>query len=133
MAQSDESYDLALAAASLRAESPDVHMLLRALCTGLADALGDRLHVQRTSGLLRRSDTITSVEIALANDQFEATIEGSALRCTIGHLSGGIRIRTESVDMDQWIMRLLAALQEEAAHNESARMALERIVLGGSA
>jgi hypothetical protein len=133
MAQLDDSYDLALAAASLRADSPDVHGLLRALCAGLTDALGERLHVQRGGGRLRKSDVITSVQITLANDQFDATIDGSLLRCTVGHLSGGIRIRSETVGMDEWIMRLLGALQAEAAHNESARQALEHIVLGGHA
>lgn len=133
MVQSDDSFDLALAAASLRADSPDVHALLRALSVGLADALGDRLRVQRGGGRFRRSDAVTAVQASLANDQFDATIDGSSLRCSIGHLSGGVRIRTEEVDMDTWIVRLLGALQAEAAHNESARVALEHIVLGGNA
>jgi hypothetical protein len=133
MAQPDDSFDLAMAAASLRADSPDVHALLRALSVGLDDALGDRLRVQRGGGRFRRSDAVTSVQATLANDQFDATIEGSALRCTIGRLSGGVRIRSEDVDMDTWILRLLTALQAEAAHNESARQALEHIVLGGHA
>lgn len=131
MAQPDDSFDLAMAAASLRADSPDVHALLRALSVALDDALGDRLRVQRGGGRFRRSDAVTSVQATLANDQFDATIEGSALRCTIGRLSGGVRIRSEDVDMDTWILRLLTALQAEAAHNESARLALEHIVLGG--
>jgi len=33
--------------------------------------------------------------------------------------------------MDQWLVRLLGALQREAVHNESARVALENIVIGG--
>jgi len=133
MTQTDDSRDLAMAAASLRADSPDVHALLRALSVGLEDALGDRLRVQRGGGRFRRSDAITSVQATLANDQFEATIEGSSLRCSVGHVSGGVRIRTEDVDMDTWIIRLLTALQAEAAYNESARQALEHIVLGGTA
>ena len=133
MTQMDDSYDLALAAASLRSSSPDVHVLLKALCQALSDTLGERLRIQRGGGRLRKSDAITSVQISMTNDQFEATIDGSLLRCTVGHLSGGIRIRSESVGMDEWIFRLLGALQAEAAHNESARQALENIVLGGHA
>ena len=132
MAQSGDSYDLALAAASLRADSPDVHALLRALCVGLSDALGNRMCVQRSRGLLHKSDTITAVQITLAEEQFDAILEGSGLRCTIGHLSGGIKIRSEAVEMDTWLTRLLGGLQTEAAHNEAARLALEHIVLGGS-
>jgi hypothetical protein len=131
MAQMDGSYDLNLAAASLRSSSSDVHLLLKALCHELADTLGARLKIQRGTGRLRKSETITSVQITMANELFEAAIEGSSLRCAVGHFSGGVRIRNESVDMDEWIIRLLGALQDEAAHSESARRALENIVIGG--
>ena len=40
------------------------------------------------------------------------------MRCTIGHSSGGIRIRSEQVGMDAWLTRLLTTLQAEAAHSE---------------
>lgn len=132
MTQMGDSYDLTLAAAALRSNSSDVHLLLKALCDELADTLGNRLKVQRGSGRFRKSDTITAVEIAMAGDSFEATVDGSTVRCTIGHVSGGIRIRSESVDMDEWIIRLLKALQAEAAHSDAARQALENIVIGGS-
>jgi hypothetical protein len=133
MTELDDSYDLALAAASLRSNSPDVRVLLKALCQQLTGTLGERLRIQRARGRLRKSDAITSVQISMPNDQFDAIIDGSVLRCSVGHLSGGIRIRSETVDMDEWIIRLLRALQAEAAHSEAARQALENIVLGGRA
>jgi hypothetical protein len=131
MTQMGDSYDLTLAAATLRSNSSDVHVLLKALCDELSDAVGDRLRVQRGSGRFRKSDTITSVQITMGNDAFEATVDGSTVRCTIGRVSGGIRIRSESVPMDEWIVRLLGALQAEAAHSDAARQALENIVIGG--
>jgi hypothetical protein len=131
MSFSDDSDELRLAAASLRSNSSDVHILLKALCDELADTLGDRLRVQRAGGRFHKSDAISSVSIALGGSQFEAAVDGAALRCQVGHVSGGIRIRSESVDVDQWILRLLQALKEEAAHSDSARQALENIVIGG--
>lgn len=131
MAPVDDSYDLTLAAASLRSNSADVHVLLKALCAELADTLGERLHVQSAGGRLRKSNAIASVRIVMGGDTFEAAIEGPVLRCSVGHFSGGIRIRSETVDVDEWIVRLLGALQAEAAHSESARLALEHIVIGG--
>jgi hypothetical protein len=131
MTQMGDSYDLTLAAATLRSNSSDVHVLLKALCDELSDAVGERLRVQRGSGRFRKSDTITSVQITMGNDAFEATVDGSTVRCTIGRVSGGIRIRSESVPMDEWIVRLLGALQAEAAHSDAARQALENIVIGG--
>ncbi|NNN02035.1 MAG: hypothetical protein HKL86_09425 [Acidimicrobiaceae bacterium] len=127
----DDSYDLTLAAASLRSSSGDVHILLNALCAGLADTVGEQLHVERSRGRLRRSGDIIAVRIAIANESFEASVDGPMLRCSVGHSSGGIRIRSESLDVDEWIIRLLGALQSEAAHSENARQALENIVIGG--
>ena len=105
----DDSYDLALAASSLRSNSSDVHALLKALCAELSDTLGERLHVERAGGRLHKSDAIASVHITLGPDAFEAVIEGSvACAAPSGTSSGGIRIRSETVDVDQWIVRLLA-------------------------
>jgi hypothetical protein len=68
----------------------------------------------------------------MEDDQFEAEVDGPTLRCTIGHSSGGIRIRSEKVDMDTWLSRLLAVLQAEADHSQAVRQALENIVIGGN-
>lgn len=132
MTQMGDSYDFTLAAATLRSNSSDVHILLKALCDELADTLGERLKIQRGSGRFRKSEAVSSVQITMANDSFDAVVEGSSVRCTIGHVSGGIRIRNEAVDMDTWIVRLLQALQTEATHSDAARRALENIVIGGN-
>ncbi len=132
MQDDDSSLDLNVAAATLRANSTDVHILLKALCDELAPVLDSRLKIERASGLLRRSNTITSVQIAMSNNVFEATLDGASVRCSVGHVSGGIRIRNEVVTMDGWLVRLLGALKDEAAHSDAARQALEHIVIGGT-
>src|ERR1700722_4919643 len=110
----DESFDLELAAASLRADGSDVHILVTVLADKLADALGTRLEVKRAGGRFRKSDQVRSLRISMGEDQFDAEVDGGALRCTIGHTSGGIRIRTEKVDVDAWLARLLGELKAEA-------------------
>ncbi len=132
MKDDDSSLDLNFAAATLRANSGDVQLLLKALCDDLSLALGTRLNIEHVSSRLRKSSAIASVHISMANDVFEAALDGATLRCSIGHVSGGIRIRNENVTMDEWIARLLGALKEEAAHSDAARQALERIVIGGT-
>lgn len=127
----DGSFDLELAAASLRADLSDVHVLLKVLVDQLGDALGDRLRVERAGGLFRKSDQVRSLDVAMDADQFTAVVDGSTLRCTIGHASGGIRIRSEQVDVDTWLTRLLAALRVEAVHSQATRQALERMLIGG--
>ena len=132
MTDTGDSFDLELAAAQLRADSSDVGILLKVLVDQLSDALGPRLQVQRAGGRFRKSDEIRSLRIAMEDDQFEAEVDGPTLRCTIGHSSGGIRIRSEKVDMDTWLSRLLAVLQAEADHSQAVRLALENIVIGGN-
>ena len=111
MTFADDSDDLRMAAASLRSNSSDVHILLKALCDELSETLGERLHIERAGGRFHKSDAISSVTISIAGSQFEAVVDGAAL---------------------QWILRLLEALKDEAAHSDSARRALENIVIGGN-
>ena len=127
----DGSFDLELAAASLRADGSDVHILVKVLADQLADALGSRLTVER-AGRFRKSEEIKSLTIALGDDQFDARIDGSTLTCTIGRTSGGIRIRSEKVDIDTWLNRLLTVLKAEAATSQAVRLALENMVIGGN-
>lgn len=126
---SDQPFDLDLAAATLQANSSDVRMLLQLLVSQLSDVLGPRLVVERT-GRLRRGD-IKAVQATIGGDILRAEVEGLSLRCSAGHSSGGIRIRTDSITMDEWVRRLLSAVQEEAGRSEAARQALENIVIGG--
>jgi hypothetical protein len=132
MTSMDDSYDLNMAAAMLRSNSTDLRLLLKALSDELSDTLGDRLHVQRGGSRFKKSEVISSVQINMASDQFEAVVDGSDLHCTVGHFSGGIRIRNEVVEVNVWIVKLLEALQAEAAHSETARQALENLVIGGN-
>jgi hypothetical protein len=112
-------------------DTKDVRALLKALAAQLAGPLGDRLKVQREGGLFRKSEEVRSLSATIGNEDFEAALNGASVACIIGRASGGIRIRSDRVDMDEWLRRLLQALQAEAAHSESARLALENMVIGG--
>jgi len=126
----DAAFDLSMAVSQLASNTTDLRIMLKLLVSQLADVLGDRLVVER-AGRFRKSDEIKSVRITLGGDTLEAVVEGASVRCSIGHSSGGIRIRSEQVGMDEWLTRLLATLQSEAAHSEQTRLALENIVIGG--
>src|SRR5665647_3823666 len=102
----DDSFDLEMAAASLRADLTDVHILLKVLVDQLRDTLGDRLRVERGGGRFRKTDEIKSVQISMGTDHFDAVVDGAGLLCTIGHASGGIRIRSDQVDVEAWICLL---------------------------
>jgi hypothetical protein len=132
MAGTDDSMDLELAAASLRADGSDVRVLMKVLADTLTEALGPRLEVKRSGGRFRKSDDIRSLRISLDDDLFEVEMDDGSVQCTIGHASGGIRIRSEKVDLDGWLARLLASLKAEAANSLALRSALETIVIGGN-
>ena len=127
----DPSFDLSMAVAQLASNSTDLRIMLKLLVAQLADVLGDRIVVERAGGRFRKSEDIKSVRVTLGDDVLEAVVEGATVRCSIGHSSGGIRIRSEQVGMDEWLTRLLTTLQAEAAHSEQTRRALENIVIGG--
>jgi len=128
----DDGFNLELAVSALASNATDVRIMLKMLVSELASALSGRLQVERPGGLLRRSEEIRAVQVVLGDDVLRAEVDGGSVRCTIGHSSGGIRIRSEQVDMGTWLKRLLGALQAEAARSETTRMALENIMIGGT-
>jgi hypothetical protein len=127
-----DEFDLPMALSVLQSNSSDLRIMLKLLVVQLADVLGDRCRVEHAGGRFRKSDEIKSVQITLGDDTLAADVEGASVRCSIGHASGGIRIRSEQVTMDAWLTRLLTILHMEAAHSEQTRLALEHIVIGGS-
>jgi hypothetical protein len=129
----DDAFDLELATTTLLGENKDVKTLLKVLVSQLAEPLGERLRVERQGGFLRKSDDVRSIRVGLQDEDFEATLKGGSVECTIGHSSGGIRIRSQKVGMDVWLRRLLGSLQAEAEHSQAARLALENVVIGGQA
>jgi hypothetical protein len=130
VAENDDAFDLDLAAATLRANSSDVRAMLHALAAQLTEVLGPRLAVERAGGRFRKSSQVQALQVTLGDDVLRAVVDGPSLHCTVDHSSGGIRIRSQQVAVEEWLKHLLGALRQEAAHSESARQALENIVIG---
>ena len=103
-----DALDLSMAVSQLASNSTDLRIMLKLLVSQLSDALGDRITVER-AGRFRKSDEIKNVRIVLGDDTLEAAVDGGSVRCSVGHSSGGIRIRSEQVSMDAWLTSLLTA------------------------
>ena len=130
-ADDDAGIDLQAAVVSLESSASDGKMLLRLLVSELGEVLGDRLTVERSGGGFRKkSSEIKRISIRLGDEDLEAIADGPSINCTIGHSSGGIRIRSEKTEMSQWLSRLLSILSAEAQRSQATRQALENIVIG---
>jgi hypothetical protein len=129
---SGDPLDLELATTALLADNHDVRNLLKLLARQLAGTLGARVDVQRQGGLLRKSEEVRRLRVRIGDEEFLADVDKQQVTTTIGHDSGGIRIRTERVSTQEWLTRLLGQLQKEAVSNQASRMAIENIVMGGA-
>jgi hypothetical protein len=126
--------DMQVAAAALLADNKDVKVMLRVLGKALHDSVGDRVEIVHASGGLvhRQSEEIKSITVHLDQDDFQAQLDGRSVHCSVGRSSGGIRIRNETLPVEQWLGRLLSALQREAVNNQNARTALQNVIVGGT-
>jgi hypothetical protein len=129
-AAAGDAFDLSMAVSTLASNSSDLRIMLGALVGQLSEVLGNRLVIERAGGRFRKSDEIKTVSITLGSDTLQADVDGGSVRCSIGHASGGIRIRNEQVSMEAWLTKLLTILRDEAAHSDQTRLALEHIVIG---
>jgi hypothetical protein len=129
-----DQMDMQLAAAALLADNKDVKMMLRVLGKTLHDSFGDRVDIARAPGgmLHRQSEEVKAITVHLDQDDYQAQLDGHAVQCTVGRSSGGIRIRNENLPIEKWLERLLNALQKEAINNQSARAALQNVIIGGT-
>jgi len=119
------------AIAMIAANQGDNQILFRVVAQGLADAL-DAFCVRTYAGRFgRRAQQLESVGIDLGERAFTLSLERGRLAATISRTSGGIRISMEKVQVDEWLKGLRDELAVQAAHSETARLALERMVMEG--
>jgi hypothetical protein len=122
-----------LAASAVLADTSDVRLMLQSLGRSLQSTLPERVELaRRVGGLFRRpSEELSSVTVHLGQDDYVAELAGHGVRCTVGRTSGGVRIRTEELAVQDWLDRLLDALEALAEGNQNARMALQNMITGG--
>jgi hypothetical protein len=120
----DEDFDLL--AASLRADGGDVDRFFTVLVAKLADALPDRVEVER-SGFLGRSKP-KAVSVALGDNRYEAERHGQVVTCRRRTVVRGIALKSEELGVDAWISALSADLLAAARESERARIALDALL-----
>jgi hypothetical protein len=117
-----------MVAASIRADASDTETFFRVLVAKMSDALGDRVSVKRSGGLLKRDRPVTGVEMDLTNAGagivLAANREHNSITCTVMRRVGGIALSTKHVSMPEWIEELVSALADEAKRSQQTWSAL---------
>lgn len=124
-----EGLGFELLAASLRADSADTTAFMEALAAKLAGALPQRVRVTRGGGLFSHNHPITHLAVNLGEWEYElAAHPGGDLGTTRTHTVRGVALKSEPLDLDEWIERLSAELAALAQRSAQDRAALRRLL-----
>ena len=129
MSIDDDANDFDLIAASLRADFSDLDAFFDGLAAKLEAAVPQAVTVTRAKLGFRGPKVIAAIAVATGPVRLELRRVGATLQGTKARLSGGIVLKSEQLDVDQWLTELTAALSALAKSSERARLALERVLL----
>ena len=121
--------DIDLLAASLRSDSADVGAFVEGLAVKLQTCCraGRECCAGAASCSVRSSWRTISIDIG--DERLELSrSEHNAIETQRCRLSGGIVIKSESIDTDAWMHVVGALLSAEAQRSEQTRQALERLL-----
>jgi hypothetical protein len=123
-----DELDFDLVAASLRADATDVNTFVEALAVKLEDMLGRSVEVKRVRSGFRGPKEVREIAITAGGDRLDLRRDGNLVECVRARTSGGIVIKTERMDIDDWLGALAHILGAESQRSEQTRQALERLL-----
>ncbi len=124
----DDELDIDLLAASLRADESDLGAFTEVLAAKLEEALPRGVIVQRGRGGLFGPKKVRRISVDAGDQRLELRADGPAVQTFASRVSGGIVLKTEGVEVEQWLRSLSAALAEQARRSQITRQALERLL-----
>lgn len=128
MTPDESALDLDLLAASLRADSSDLSAFVESLAAKLEEAVPGRVQVYRWRTRLFGPKPVHRIVVDLGERRLELKAVGGAVETSAARTSGGIVLKTETVDVESWVEALGQALAAEADRSEATRKALERLL-----
>ena len=129
MATDDASLDLDLIAASLRVDASDLDAFVESRALKLEEVLPYGVRVERRRSGLRGPKLVRRMAVDAGGLRFELRTDNGAIDTRCSRMSGGIVLKSESVEVDAWLAALGEALADEARRSETTRQALERLLL----
>jgi len=121
--------EIDLLSASLRADSADLGAFAEALARRFEDALPRQTRVIRERrGFLSREKAVREVTLDVDGDRYCLRNRAGAVEATRARLSGGIALKSEPLEVPEWIDALTGALAREAQRSGEAQQALQRML-----
>jgi len=121
--------DMDLLAASLRADSSDLTAFVESLASKLEETVPGRVRVDRRRSGMFGPKAVRGVAVDLGDRRLELRTERGAVQTRCARLSGGIVLKNEVLETDEWLAALGDALAAEARRSETTRKALERLLM----
>jgi hypothetical protein len=121
--------DMDLLAASLRADSGDLSAFVESLAAKLEEAVPARVRVDRRRSGMFGPKAVRAIAVDLGDRRLELRAERGLVETRCARLSGGIVLKNEVLDTDEWLAALGDALAAEARRSETTRKALERLLM----
>ena len=131
MAANDAGYsdlDIDLVAASLRADAGDTGAFVEALAVKLEEALPGGVSVDRRRDGMFGPKRVRRIAVEAAGRRLELRAERGSVQTGCARLSGGIVLKTEEMSTDEWLRALGETLAAQAAHSQTTRQALDRLL-----
>jgi hypothetical protein len=124
----DDSFDLA--AAGLRGDGEELQTAVEVLAAKLEQALPQQARVERHGGGLlgRGTKRVRFVRVEVGSNAYLLSVDGGRIEGFRERQVGGISIKRDPLDPDEWIAALTADLSDAAERSSAARIALDRLL-----
>jgi hypothetical protein len=120
-----------LLSASLRASSRDLATFVRVLAEKLEDTLPAQVRVERRrAGLLSGQRTVRAIECDLGGCRYLLNVDGTRLDPRRATVVRGVVLKSDALQLDEWIDALATDLAVEARSSEQASRAVESLLMG---
>ena len=129
MASDDAQLDLDLIAASLRADTSDLSAFVESLADKLQQVMPGRVRIDRRRTGLSGPKRVRRIALDAGNERLELEADKGVIVTRRARLSGGIVLKNEALETEEWLAALGGALATEAERSATTRQALERLLL----
>lgn len=120
------SFDMV--AAGLRADATDLNAFVEALAVKLEGALPGRVTIARQGGLFSRSKGVREISVDMGDSRYSLVSNGGRIETTRRNEVRGIAIKSEPLELDEWIAALSRELEAAARESADGRQALQRLL-----